>query len=83
MTMIKIERIIPYVLDWLAALISAAFTAAMTGLMILLVGPEHRIGAVGALLFFANAAAGAYVGIRITRQMVRHQVHMELAEGGK
>jgi hypothetical protein len=79
----RIECVIPHVMDWLAALISALFTVAMTGALTFLVGPEHRTGAAGGLMFFANAAAGAYVGIRITRQIVRDQVHMELAEGGK
>lgn len=80
--MIKIERIIPYAVDALAALISASATFAVSGLVVLLMGPSSYSSS-GALLFFAAVVAGAFVGIRITRGMVRDQVHMELAEGGK
>jgi hypothetical protein len=79
----KIERIIPYLMDGLAAL--AGGVVATTVVLGLAAAIGHiELGAKTiAGLFCAASTAGAFLAVRIMRASIRDQVHMELAEGGK
>ena len=80
--MIKIERIIPYLMDGLAAL--AGGVVSISGLLLatLVVFGEMPPKGVAALLLY-SATLGAFLAVRIARKSIHDQVHMELAEGGK
>jgi uncharacterized membrane protein SirB2 len=79
--MTKIERIIPYLMDGLAALAGGVVTTSVLGILSVAV-KEWTSAAVGVLLL-AIVTAGAFLAVRIARKSIRDQVHMELAEGGK
>lgn len=77
----KIERIIPYLMDGLAALSGGVVATAILGVVGPFVGDFART-TVNAL-FLAIVTVGAFLAVRIARKSIRDQVHMELAEGGK
>jgi hypothetical protein len=79
----RIERIVPYLMDGLAALAGGVVaTTVILGLAAaigdLMPGAKTIAG-----LFCAASTAGAFLAVRIMRASIRNQVHMELAEGGK
>jgi hypothetical protein len=79
--MTKIERIIPYLMDGLAALaggiVGTGFlvAAAKAG------GWPGHAKTIAVILIVETATA--FLAVRIARWSIRDQVHMELAEGGK
>jgi uncharacterized membrane protein SirB2 len=77
----RIERIIPYLMDGLAALAGGVVATSVLGALSVAV-QEWTSAAVGVLLL-AIVTAGAFLAVRIARKSIRDQVHMELAEGGK
>lgn len=81
--MTRIERIIPYLMDGLAALAGGVVaTAAILGLAASI--GDFLPGAKSiAALFCATSTVGALIAVRIARKSIRDQVHKELAEGGK
>jgi hypothetical protein len=81
--MTRIERIIPFLMDGLAALVggvgaTGALLVAASTIADLLPGAKSI-----AALFLVITTAGALVAVRIARWSIRDQVHMELAESGK
>jgi uncharacterized membrane protein SirB2 len=77
----RIERIIPFLMDGLAALAGGVVATFVLGVLSVAV-KEWTSAAVGVLLL-AIVTAGAFLAVRIARKSIRDQVHMELAEGGK
>jgi hypothetical protein len=80
--MTRIERIIPYLMDGLAALAGGVVSTMVLLLAAAAVGDLSSAKAVLAM-FFLTGTCGAFLAVRIMRASIRDQVHMELAEGGK
>ena len=80
--MTRIERIIPYLMDGLAALAGGFATSLAVIALVAVYGDVSTAKSIAGA-FLVATSCGAFLAVRIARASIHPQVHMELAEGGK